>query len=79
MTEMHSGWRVWAQILQRWGLREPAALLLESLGPFSILIAQFAYVAQPFFGSQARELADLLEDPQQTHIFAAFLREEGNQ
>ena len=79
MTEMHSGWMAWAQKLQRWGLREPAALLLESLGPFSILIAQFAYVAQPFLGSQAQDLADLLEDPQQTHTFAAFLREEGNQ
>ena len=81
MMHEHPFWSGWAQFLQRWGLRRPAATILESAGPLAVLLSQTIYFAQPFIttGMQDGEweaLAALLEDKQKSHAFAAFLREE---
>ncbi|MDX9863556.1 MAG: hypothetical protein RBT34_02000 [Anaerolineaceae bacterium] len=77
----HSFWSDWARYLQRWGLRRPAAFVLESAGPLTLLLSQTIYLAQPFMrsGLQAGEweaLAALLENQQESQAFADFLRKE---
>ena len=79
----HSFWSSWARFLHRWGLSEPAAVLLEAAGPLPVLLAHVLYVAQPFGsgqypGSQWEALAELLEDGEQRRVFAQFLRREGS-
>lgn len=74
-------WPRWTQKLQQWGLEHVAAALLEGAGPLNVLLAQGVYLGKPFFqggdgGSQIQALAQLLENPQETRHFAAFLREE---
>ena len=76
-----SFWSGWAHSLQRWGLAEFVALLLETLGPFKIFFAQLVYVGQPLWGrassdSSWQALAHLLEDQEESMTFAAFLRQE---
>ncbi|MCD4673501.1 MAG: hypothetical protein K8R77_12630 [Anaerolineaceae bacterium] len=77
----HSFWSEWAQFLQRWGLRRPAAAMLESAGPLTVLLSQTIYLAQPFISSGLQDgewkaLAALFEDPQESRAFAALLRKE---
>ncbi|MEA4909296.1 MAG: hypothetical protein GYA17_08075 [Chloroflexi bacterium] len=74
-------WSKWANFLQRWGLREPAAAFLEAAGPLSILLAQFIYFGKPFLGKsvsseQLHVLTDLFEDREKSQQFAAYLRRE---
>jgi len=45
-------WMIWAQFLQRWGVKEIAAALLEAGGPLNIFMAQLAYAGGPLFSSQ---------------------------
>ena len=82
MTGRQSWWPVWAQKLQRLGINEAVATLLETAGPLSNLAAQMLYFGQPLFGSSKPEsgwsaAADLLADPQECRTFASFLRKEG--
>lgn len=77
-----SYWSDWARNLQRWGLKEPAAVLLEAAGPFKVFLAQAVYFSQPFVRGflppdQCQDLAQLLEDRDESLSFIAFLREEG--
>ncbi|MFZ6031569.1 MAG: hypothetical protein ACOYYS_27990 [Chloroflexota bacterium] len=79
MNQSHS-WQAWAQTLQHWGGSELVASLLEAAGPLTWLGAQVIYLGQPFFGSvlprsDLSALAALLEDPQQVHAFAGYLRQ----
>ena len=77
MGENRTFWPAWAHFLQRWGLQEPAAALLEAAGPLTAVLAQVVYFGQPFVpGRQGLALAELLEDRQESQAFAAFLREE---
>ena len=74
-------WPEWAQLLQRWGMKELAALLLESAGPLTFFLAQLVYIGQPLFGERAsarrlNALANLFENQEESRSFAAFLREE---
>lgn len=74
-------WPEWAQLLQRRGLREPTAILLEAAGPLLLILAQLAYLGQPFFektmpAGQWTALAHLLENSEESRRFAAFLRGE---
>ena len=74
-------WTGWAQFLQRFGLQQPAAVLLEAAGPLAWLFAQVVYLGQPFLdgsqnGGQWQALAGLLENQEESRSFAAFLREE---
>jgi len=74
-------WRNWAEKLERWGLTDLTASLLESNGPISILLAQLVYAGSPFLsGSQSESmdnLARLFEDRSEGQAFAHFLK-EGN-
>ena len=75
-------WSTWLQSLQRWGLIEPVAALLEGAGPLSMFLAQFVYFGQPFFGRALPEghweaLARLLEDQDERRSFVGYLRQEG--
>ena len=67
-------------MLQRWGINNIAAFLLEAGGPINVLAAQVIYLGQPFLtrdvsSSHLQALADLIEDQDQARQFAAFLRE----
>ncbi len=73
-------WRVWAGILQRWGVQDITVSLLESLGPLNMLGAQLLYFLQPLLAHAStfdhlQALADMLEDTQQTQAFIHYLRE----
>ncbi len=73
-------WRVWAEFLQRWGMEDSIAALLDAAGPLSILGAQFIYLSQPLLNMALPEkhlaaLAWLLEEPARTRAFAEYLRE----
>jgi len=77
----HSFWPDWADFLRRWGLDQPAAAILEAVGPLGLIAAQFIYLGQPLFsGKQSHSkwsaLATLLETEQDRLSFAALLREE---
>ncbi len=57
---------------------------MEAGGPLQLLLAQFAYFGQPFLGrtmptGQWEALTQLLEDEEESRLFAAFLREENFQ
>ena len=83
MQEDRSFWPAWAQFLQRRGMEELIATILETAGPVNFLLAQFLYATQPFFSrtlpdGQWQALATLLDDSNESQSFAAFLREEVN-
>jgi hypothetical protein len=74
-------WRVWANAMQRWGIHDWVASLLEAAGPLTVLAAQVLYVGQPLLnqaipGSHIDAIARILEQPAQARAFASFLREE---
>ena len=74
-------WPGWAHFLQRFGILNPAAALLDAAGPLTWFFAQIIYLGQPFLDgsrpeSQWQALAGLLEDREESRSFAAFLREE---
>jgi hypothetical protein len=77
-------WQVWASYLQRWGVRDVVAQILEAAGPLAILGAQFIYIGQPLVGpSRSRNhldaLARVLEDRDYTRAFVDFLKEAPTQ
>jgi hypothetical protein len=74
-------WQVWARNLHRWGLREPAAAILEASGPLNLLFAQGLYLIQPLFSapvsrSQLGTLAGTLENSEETQMFVTYLRRD---
>jgi hypothetical protein len=74
-------WQDWARILQRWGLQDIVASLLEAFGPLNLLGAQVVYLGQPLLGQLGatdylEELAHMLEDRADTQAFINLLREE---
>jgi hypothetical protein len=77
-------WKNWAELLKKKGLDGPAAALIEAAGPLNLVLAQLVYFSQPFLGrmgpgGQWKALAQMLEDRESSHSFAAFLRKEGTQ
>ncbi len=80
---MQSGqkyWDVWSQKLQKWGLRDLAATILEATGPLRVVLAQVVFATSPFFQEKNdptwQEFANTLDDKERSREFAAFLREE---
>ena len=81
MLTDRSSWEAWARNLQRWGMREFAAALLDAAGPITILLAQLIYFGQPLMrgiipGDRMQALARLFDNPEESRSFATFLREE---
>lgn len=84
MDEDQQIWRSWASILQRWGLEQWAASILEAAGPLSVLGAQAVYLSAPLLKNilptaQLETLARTLEDANQTQAFVNCLREARTQ
>jgi hypothetical protein len=80
MVEIPHIWRDWARNLQRWGVEQAAASLLEAAGPLTAVLAQVVYLGQPLLGrlvspDSMAALASMLEEPAQTKAFAELLRE----
>ena len=81
VEEKYRIWRIWTDLLQHWGLGHLAAGLLEAVEPINLVLAQFVYMGQPFFLSEAarqqlQALAALLEDRAEARSFITLLREE---
>ena len=81
MQPDRSLWPVWSRFLQRGGIKDWVSFLLEGGGPLTALIAQVAYLGQPFISrggapDHLLALAELLQDKEESRSFAAFLREE---
>ena len=77
-------WRAWTAAIHRWGLENWVATILESLGPLTILGAQFIYMAEPVFNNTLPEehltaAARLMEDTQRRQAFVRMLRENPSQ
>ena len=75
MQTPRSHWSDWANQLHRLKLDAIAAWLLEAGAPVTLLGAQALFVARPFLGPQSEALAHWLEDDDEVHAFAAYLRE----
>ncbi len=80
MSEDQQNWIAWARTLQRWGVRETAASLLDSVGSLGTLLAQIIYISQPLLSGtiSSRSLhafAQVLENPADRQEFISFLRE----
>ena len=72
-------WPTWAERLQNWKLTAFSAWLLEAGGPLILLGSQALYFARPFIGGeQVEALAHILEEDDEVHAFADFLREEAS-
>ena len=74
----------WAGFLHRWGLTQPAILLLDGLRPLTILMAQVLRMGN--FMTRAwdpagniQKLADMLEDDQAADEFTDVLRRSRGQ
>ena len=81
MPKDRAFWPEWARILQRWGVSDLAALLLDAAGPLNIILAQAVHAGRPFLGQnipdeRIQALASLFENQEESRSFAAFLREE---
>lgn len=78
MNSLRAQWPEWAEFLRRRGLDGFAAWLLEAGGPINVIGAQFLYIGQPFFASEAddsiRALANLLEKEDEAQAFRALLK-----
>ena len=79
VTDQHI-WHTWAHNLHRWGVAEWVATLLEAAGPITLLVAQLVYLVQPLASNTVAEnhlqaLVEMLEEPNNTQRFAAYLRE----
>ena len=71
-------WPAWAERIHTWKLEVFAAWLLEAGGPFVLLGSQALYFISPFLGGgeQTQSLARMLEEEDEAHAFANYLREE---
>ena len=73
-------WLAWADKIHRRGFEYWVATFLESLGPLTLLGAQFIYAAKPLLGPTIPEnhldaAARLMEDPRLVKTFTKMLRE----
>jgi len=79
MNAVKSLWIDWERMLQRFNMKQLAAMMLEGSGPLPLLLAQLVHFGQPFLGSMMpdgkwEEIADMLDDEPERLAFAAFLK-----
>ena len=84
MEQISQIWQTWINTLNRWGLKNLAATILEALGPLNLFGAQLIYLGQPVLSPFLPEdhlaaLANLLENPQATQTFVSVLRQPDRQ
>jgi hypothetical protein len=80
MGENQQIWANWARTLQRWGLKELVALLLESAGALNVMLAQVVYISQPLLSAAVNpglleKFAQVLENPATRTEFVSYLKE----
>jgi hypothetical protein len=80
MSENQQNWIDWARTLQRWGIKDGLASLLEITGSLGVLLAQMVYLIQPMLSgalssSSLLAFAQVLENPDDRRKFITFLRE----
>ncbi len=80
MSENQQNWIEWARTLQRWGIKDGMASLLEITGSLGVILAQIVYVFQPMLSgalssSSLLAFARVLEEPEVRRKFITFLRE----
>jgi hypothetical protein len=80
MDENQQIWKVWASTLQRWGIKNGVASLLETAGSLTVLMAQVLYLSQPLLSGAVSShsihaFAQVLENPIDRREFISFLRE----
>jgi hypothetical protein len=80
MDENQHIWNSWARTLQRWGIKDGLASLLEASGSLTVLFAQVLYLSQPLLSGAVsshsiRAFAQVLENPINRREFVSFLRE----
>ncbi len=73
-------WIIWRDFLHRTGLGDFTAWLLDAAIPVHLLGAQILYLGQPilnplFPNQHIESLAELLETPEKSRAFIAYLRE----
>ena len=82
MSNFHQNtWQKWCNGLQRMGLEDIVATLLEAGAPLHLAGAQLVYLGQPilsalFPNKELEALACLLEDPHHTAEFVNSLKED---
>jgi len=79
MSEYQESWLYWARVLQRWGIKNGVATLLEIAGSLTMVMAQILYLFQPTLSgavssSSLRAIARILESPDDRLEFITFLR-----
>jgi hypothetical protein len=67
-------WQQWGNVLRRHELQDLAAWLLEAASPLALISAQLLHIGTPFLGTQARDLARLLESDEDRMEFVHILR-----
>jgi hypothetical protein len=70
-------WSHWAETLRRFKVDGLASWLLEAGAPLTMLGAQVLYLSQPFVdGKGWNSFAHMLEEDEEVHGFARYLRGE---
>lgn len=70
-------WEKWADTLTRFKVKSLVAWLLEAGEPLLLVGAQILYFGQPLLGhDRVKDLAEFLEDQEETRAFASFLKKE---
>ena len=74
-------WQNWARSLNRLGITNGVADILEICAPLAVIGSQVVYISQPLFNStfpegQLDALAHLLEDKERIHSFITCLHGE---
>jgi hypothetical protein len=80
MDENQRIWISWSRVFHRWGISNGVASALDGAGSFSLLAAQFVYLAQPLLSGlisnrSLQALAQVLENPAEKQEFISILRE----
>lgn len=81
MQDTRCYWNNWALLLQKMGVTDMAASVLEGAGSLRYVAAQLVHASSPFFGnseasSQWKALATMLEDRELAQQFISFIKEE---
>jgi hypothetical protein len=67
-------WQQWGTALRKYELQDLAAWLLEAAAPLTLISTQLLYMGTPFVGSEAGDLARLIESDEDRLQFARSLR-----